>query len=159
MPTVEILRFFPGTASAEDACNRIEAEITALKVPKSKRNEVYQRVLRNTVLSYIEEARAATNQAKKWRSIAEAMFWWADAFSMSSSKPFCQQAGADRNRANADDRALKAVFEWRDDPLRARRLSGLSDAEVIKRYLGQRVKPPRRQADRLQAMLKDGRMK
>ncbi len=59
----------------------------------------------------------------------------------------------------ADAKALEAVSAWRNDPVRHDRLSNLSLVEVIERYLKQRVKPPRRQADRLRIMLSDGRVK
>jgi hypothetical protein len=64
---------------------------------------------------------------------------------------------AQQQSSKWDAEALKAVEAWRNDPVRCGRLSGLSQADVIQRYLKQR--PPRRQGNRLRAMLKDGRIK
>jgi hypothetical protein len=60
---------------------------------------------------------------------------------------------------NADAKALEAVNIWRSDPVRSHKLFSSSQADVVKQYLAQRVKPARRQGDRLRAMLKDGRIK
>lgn len=110
MPTVRCNRFFPDSVTAEEACARIEAEISTLKAPKARGKEVYQRIILSAVLGYIEEARAAASEAKKWRSISEAMFWWSAAFSQSSDVPFCQDKGAAANRKGFETRTAEA---WR----------------------------------------------
>lgn len=110
MPTVVCNRFFPDSISAEAACDRIETELAALKLPKSRRAQVWQRVVRGAAAGYVAEARGTSSQAKKWRSIAEAMFWWSAAFSLSSDVPFCQQSGAAAQRPGFEKRAAEA---WR----------------------------------------------
>jgi hypothetical protein len=70
-----------------------------------------------------------------------------------------QLAGAKANIVRAEAKALEAVKTWSKDPVHCNGLSRLSLVDVVRKYLDQRAKPPRRQAQRLREMLKGGRIK
>lgn len=130
---VEFTAFFPDKMTAEEACARIEAEMRGLKSPRQESARTYQRVMRLAVNGYISQARRASSEATKWRRIAEAVYWWAAAFSSLPDKPFCQEMGAIANRTAKANRVAEAWQIYRAaDPK-----TGIEwpSKEACKRYL------------------------
>jgi hypothetical protein len=65
---------------------------------------------------------------------------------------------AKKQSRKEDAKALRAVKNWRSDPVRRSLFLKAARAEAVRRYLKQ-AQPPRRQAGRLKAMLESGRIK
>lgn len=141
-------RIFPDNVTAADACDRIKMGLLTLKEPKSERNRAYQRIHTAAVFAYLKEARAATSDAKKWRSIAEATFWWSAAFSLSSDQPYGQQKGADAIHALADARAAEAR-RVRDDGNPATGRPWATKEELVKHLQGKGLGPPGKNGKRV----------
>lgn len=110
MVAVQFVRFFSDKTTPRDACDRIEAELKNIRMPKSPRLKVYQKLQIGAATAYLEEARKARGPAKQWRSIAEAMFWWSSAYTLSSDTPYGQAAGAAAQTRGFTARATEA---WR----------------------------------------------
>ena len=67
-------------------------------------------------------------------------------------------AANEQREVEANETALAAVRAWRKDPIRKARLNGRSETDVVSQYLAH-GRPPDRQARRLRALLKAGRLK
>lgn len=133
MVAVQFVRFFSDKTTPGDACDRIEAELNNIRATKSPRLKAYQKLQIAAATAYLEEARMARGHAKRWRSIAEAMFWWSSAYTLSSNTPYGQAAGAAAQTHGFNSRATEAWRIYRSGNPETGRAFGTKEA--CKRYL------------------------